>query len=989
MIEAVEAALRALLERPVVDQAIADARDAWIRVQFGLATRWSLPEDVIAIGHQVALLSSDVPPSLSQIPVAVRLRLEALAGSVDVGARVSGDRQRELAKLAAALYLTAQQPTRALRAVRRLQSLEGLEAAVIRSHRLLEGAYRMNGSRTVDAVTTAISREWFGQGEQPLSDALAMAVSEPSAFRVLREAETALRYRSQHDLRQVAGSQISAEFASRSYEGPAWARRQELLPAQSAAIEAGLLGAQRAFVSTPTGTGKTFLAELRIAHELTVTPNALVVYVAPLNALARQVHRDFQRRLSSIAAVTLWTGAYELDDSVSDLGNVLITTPEKLDSILRLDLTADERSRDLLNRLTLVIADEAHHVADGARGVLYEFLLIRLKRRLAELGVLALSAVQTDPRPFARFLRLNDTPADLHQIEWSATSVWDVLWTKGGELVSRGEFRSPPKLTRPKQAKAAAALAAATLLERLESVLLVESRRDWAESLAAELFNQYPEYLEQRLSKNVTAEADRVELETLAEEIADRLYPSHPLAKFVMVGLAVHHAGLPPSIRRRVEELARREVLHTIVATTTLAEGVDLPFRAVVLCRLALPFGLPFRASRIRNIRGRAARPGFASDGIFLILEPEKTDTAAYQYFVDHYWDESVEAVESPSALIELFSQEPIRQLPALRSLESQLLAFFSENEVELADAGKIASETLFAEAAGADSTEVSRLAAGVQRTTERMLEAPPLLKVASPISPTSFGRAAILGGLSASSALLVREAILANVPEMATIIERDGAAELAIRLAWLPWEAVETTDEYRDVVSRRRQFPRSAARLPELLDERLESAYGMARLLISRRLLPDLAENEGRTIRGKTTDDRLSRLVEWGGRASSILPWTLTGVLRIAESLIGESDEASLLATTAAPLVQQLSAWVPASGGAELVRRGVLDRDAALRLLAESDLWEATSADLITWAQDNQELALSLVGQREYRSLLRNAPNEADFGSEVEQVAD
>jgi hypothetical protein len=85
VIAAVEEALRALLERPAVDQAVADSQDAWIRVQFGLSTRWSLPEGVIAIGHQVALLSSDVPPSLSQIPSDLRLRLEALAGSVDIG----------------------------------------------------------------------------------------------------------------------------------------------------------------------------------------------------------------------------------------------------------------------------------------------------------------------------------------------------------------------------------------------------------------------------------------------------------------------------------------------------------------------------------------------------------------------------------------------------------------------------------------------------------------------------------------------------------------------------------------------------------------------------------------------------------------------------------------------------------------------------------------------------------------------------------------
>lgn len=750
-----------------------------------------------------------------------------------------------------------------------------------------------------------------------------------------------------------------------------------------AVVRAGLLDSLRTFVSTPTGTGKTFLAELKIAHEISENPQGLIAYVAPLNALARQVHRDFQRRLPAVAQVTLWTGAYEIDETVSDLGNVLVTTPEKLDSILRLDLADDPRSRDLLDRLTLVIADEAHQVADGSRGILYEFLLLRVKRRLPSVGMLALSAVQSDPHPFARFLQLPDVDAGLHQVEWSATTVWDLLWTKGGDLVARADLGAAPKLARPKQAKAAGALAAATLLERLESVLLVEARRDWAESLAAELYANYQEYLDRRLARNKTSEADIAELAALSEEIRGRLYPNHPLAQYVMSGLAVHHAGLPPSIRRRIEELARRELLHTIVATTTLAEGIDLPFRAVILCRLALPFGLPFRASRLRNIRGRAARPGFASDGIFLIIEPENVDTAAYQYFLDHYWDETVESVESPSALVDLFSKEPMRQAPALRSLESQLMAYFSENEVELEDAGGLASETLFAEAFGNSSTALSRLTAGIQRTTERMLEAPPLLKVASPITTTSFGRAAVLGGLSASSARVVRDALLATLPALAGVVEESGNAELAIRLAWLPWEAVETTDEYRNAVSRRRPFARSAERLPELLDKRLTSQYEMARLLLSRRLLPELAEDEDLEIRGRTADDRLSRLVEWGGRASSVLPWTLTGVLRIAESLVDESPEVSIVAMAAAPYVQYISAWVPAPGGSELVRRGVLDRDASLRLLNSSDLWDGSSADIINWAREHEDEAVALVGPREYRALLRNAPDEVEFDEE------
>jgi hypothetical protein len=977
MNSAVEAVLREVLTSASIDRAAADAQMAWVRLQFGLSTRWSLGEDVVGIAHQVALLSSDIPPSLDEIPLDLRMRLESLAGCMDIAARVTDDRAREFAKLAATIYIVAQQPTRAARVARRLRAAQGVEPPLVGLYRILQTAYRMNGARTVSSVTDAVSRETFGETGHAFADALSATSWEPAIFRLLRETEVALRYRQEHDLRQVADGFLPPTYVEHAYDGPNWSRRNELLPSQVSVIRNGYLRSQRCLVSTPTGTGKTFLAELRIASELRSNPFGLVVYIAPLNALARQVYRDFERRLSTVARITLWTGAYEIDESVSNLGNVLVTTPEKLDSILRLNLADDLRSADLLQRLCLVIADEAHQVSDGSRGVLYEFLLLRLKRRLPNLDLVAMSAVQSDAAPYARFLRSNSESADVHQVDWSATSIWDLLWTKTGELRARRELGPAPRVARPKQAKAAAALAVATLLERSESVLLVETRRDWAEALADEIFKQYRDYLDERLARNARDHASTEELESFAREIAERLYPSHPLIQYVRCGLAVHHAGLPPSIRRRVEELTRRELIHTVVSTTTLAEGIDLPFRVVVLCRLALPFGQPIRAARLRNIRGRAARPGYASDGIFLILEPENVDTATYQYFLDHYWDESVETAESPSALTDLFSTEPIRQQPALRSLQSQLLAFFAENSVELSDAGSIASETLFAEASEQESFLVSRLAAGIQRTTEAMLQSPPLLKVASPVSPTTFGRAAILGGLSASSALLIRDALLANLPELQGILDESGERELAVRLAWLPWEAVETTEEYRNALSQRRPFPRSVDRLPSLLDRRLTTQYEMTRLLLSQRLLQDLADGEAETVRGRTADDRLARLVEWGGRTSAVLPWTLTGVLRVAEALVGESPDVAVVSAVASPYVQFLSAWVPSQGGAELVRRGILDRDAALRILEVSDLWDSPADDLISWARVHEAEAVALIGNREYRSLLRNLPDD------------
>lgn len=271
----------------------------------------------------------------------------------------------------------------------------------------------------------------------------------------------------------------------------------------------------------------------------------------------------------------------------------------------------------------------------------------------------------------------------------------------------------------------------------------------------------------------------------------------------------------------------------------------------------------------------------------------------------------------------------------------------------------------------GVSQTELSRVVAGVQRVTERMLQEPALLKVASPTSPTAFGRAAILGGMSASSARLVREALLANIEVVTSMMEHDCVAALAVRLAWLPWEAVEATEQYRDTLSRRRRFERDVDRLPSLIDQRLAIHYDRSRDLLSRRSLQDLAAEGASDVRASAVNQRLAGLVEWGGRFSGLLPWTLTGVVRIVESMTEEVSRLSAVATAVGPYAQFMGAWVSAPGGAELVRRGQLDRDSALRLLEASSLWDSPGHELVGWVGENRTLATELVGEREVVGLL------------------
>jgi hypothetical protein len=100
------------------------------------------------------------------------------------------------------------------------------------------------------------------------------------------------------------------------------------------------------------------------------------------------------------------------------------------------------------------------------------------------------------------------------------------------------------------------------------------------------------------------------------------------------------------------------------------------------------------------------------------------------------------------------------------------------------------------------------------------------------------------------------------------------------------------------------------------------------------------------------------------------------------------DTPQLSAVAAAVAPYAQFMGAWVASPSGAELVRRGLLDRDSALRLLEASSLWDASGGELVSWAGANRTLASELVGEREVFGLLGESREYEDldddpFGAE------
>ncbi len=165
----------------------------------------------------------------------------------------------------------------------------------------------------------------------------------------------------------------------------------ELWPSQIHALKKGLLtSASSKIIRMPTSAGKTRVAELSIVHTLVTEPGAKCVYIAPYRALVWELEQVFLDLFGDLGfSVSSVIGAYETDDFEQLLigdADILVMTPEKLDLLQR-------AQPEFLNKVRLFILDEGHIINDNKRGIKFELLVTRLKRKLANTRFLFLSAV--------------------------------------------------------------------------------------------------------------------------------------------------------------------------------------------------------------------------------------------------------------------------------------------------------------------------------------------------------------------------------------------------------------------------------------------------------------------------------------------------------------------------------------------------------------------------------------------------------------------
>ncbi|MGP4057009.1 DEAD/DEAH box helicase [Mycobacterium sp. 4D054] len=421
----------------------------------------------------------------------------------------------------------------------------------------------------------------------------------------------------------------------------------ELDPFQRRAC-AALAQGHGVLVCAPTGAGKTVVGEFAV--HLALAAGRKCFYTTPIKALSNQKHSDLVRRYGP-ERIGLLTG----DQSINGDADVVVMTTEVLRNMLYADSPA-------LQGLSYVVMDEVHFLADRMRGAVWEEVILHLPEdvRLVSLSATVSNAeefggwiteVRGDttvvvdehrPVPLWQHVMVGKRLMDLFDYRASSAAGRDLLvdpellrhiahrreaerladWQPRG----RGRGGRPPSLYRtPSRVDVIGVLQHAELLP---AITFIFSRAGCDAAVKQCL----------RSSLRLTTNEERARIAEIVDRRTADLNDSdlivldfHEWREGLLRGIAAHHAGMLPTFRHTVEELFTAGLVKAVFATETLALGINMPARTVVLEKLVKYNGeqhVPLTPGEYTQLTGRAGRRGIDVEGHAVVLWNPDVDPA-------------------------------------------------------------------------------------------------------------------------------------------------------------------------------------------------------------------------------------------------------------------------------------------------------------------------------------------------------------------------
>ncbi|MBA7476719.1 hypothetical protein ES707_12113 [subsurface metagenome] len=395
---------------------------------------------------------------------------------------------------------------------------------------------------------------------------------------------------------------------------------------QKEAIQKGLFFRKSFLVCAPSGSGKTLIGEVCAVNNV-FQKFGKSIYLVPYKALATEKYVHFKKSYERFGVKTeLSIGDYDVDDDKLEQADIVVTTYEKMDSILR-----NFYDKEWIFDISTIIIDEIHIIGESDRGPRLESLIVRLNEFLGNPQIIGLSATIANPEFFNGWLTsLGNHTSLIISDERPVPLHYRIEVTQNKDSTLKKIIKS-------------------TLNDGGQALIFLNRRKSTQQTA-------------QNLKNLVKALISEKELKA-CKKIGDRLNKikgrHNELKKVVKCGVAFHHAGLLPKERKLVEDAYRKHALKVICCTTTLSAGINVPARVVIIKDFkkyvtsghniknfkgfyengdGFSYFKAFSANEVFQMLGRAGRPGLDEVGFGIVLVKDVNER---DWVEDHYFQNS------------------------------------------------------------------------------------------------------------------------------------------------------------------------------------------------------------------------------------------------------------------------------------------------------------------------------------------------------------
>ena len=305
----------------------------------------------------------------------------------------------------------------------------------------------------------------------------------------------------------------------------------ELREIQKEAIRKGLFFRKSFLVCAPSGSGKTLIGEICAVNNI-LQKFGKSVYLVPFKALATEKYFHFKKNYARFGIkVELSIGDYDINDTKLEKADIIVTTYEKMDSILR-----NFYDKEWVLDFSTIIIDEVHIIGESDRGPRLESLIVRLNEFLHHPQIIGLSATIANPAFFNSWLSSLGNKTTLIQSDERPVPLhYKIQTTQNKDSTIKHIVK--------------------TILSKQGQVLIFLNRRKTAQKSAQNLKEMVKKFLDDSELKVCKA---------VSKRILSVKGGNTELGKVVSGGIAFHHAGLLPRERKLVEDNFRNKIIKII-----------------------------------------------------------------------------------------------------------------------------------------------------------------------------------------------------------------------------------------------------------------------------------------------------------------------------------------------------------------------------------------------------------------------------------------